>query len=414
MLPPHAWQPPDPVPPAADLRDGLHPDVLHLPQSGIEEVVAHGRHRQGLIPLWVGEGDLPTPAFIVEEAVRSFRAGETFYTEQAGIPPLRAAIARYMALTYGSPFAEATREFTPERFFVTVGGMHAIQIAVRLVAGAGDDIVVPTPAWPNFAGAIAAAGAAVVPCPMTFEGHGGAGRWRIDIEGLSRAIGPRTRALVINSPSNPTGWVAREADLAALLQLARHHGLWIIADEIYGRFMFDGSRAPSFHDVMEPDDRILFAQTFSKNWAMTGWRIGWLEAPPGFGPTIESLVQYSTSGVPVPHQRAAIVALEQGEAFLAEQIARAGRSRDVLCAALGAVDDVRFAKPEGAFYLFCGLEHASDSRALALRLIDEAGVGVAPGSAFGAAGEGFVRLCFARGPADMVEVSRRLAFALGH
>ena len=157
-------------------------------------------------------------------------------------------------------------------------------------------------------------------------------------------------------------------------------------------------RAPSFHDVMAPDDKILFVQTLSKNWAMTGFRIGWLEAPPELGAVIENLVQYTTSGVPVFNQRAATAALEQGETFLAWQIERCRRSRDILCEGLAKTGRVRFFKPEAAFYLFFSIDGFSDSRALALKLIDEAGVGAAPGSAFGPGGEGHLRICFARDP----------------
>ncbi|WP_237476616.1 pyridoxal phosphate-dependent aminotransferase [Lichenibacterium dinghuense] len=392
---------------APALLDHVRPEVRALPLSGIVEVFDYGRNRQGLIPLWVGEGDLPTPAFICDAAAASLAAGETFYTYQAGIPELRSAIADYMAEHYGRPFPGG--RFGPERFFATVGGMHALQIAVRITAGTGDEVLVPTPAWPNFAGALVAAGAAPVECPMRLEGEADHGRWRIAVEDLERALTPRTRVLVVNSPSNPTGWVATREELEELLGFARAHGLWIIADEIYGRFFHgDAPRAPSFHDVMRADDRVLFVQTFSKNWAMTGWRIGWLEAPPELGPAIENLVQYSTSGVPVATQRAAAVAIRGGEGLIRAQVDRARTNRDLLAAALRGTGRLRCALPDGAFYLFCGFDGVSDSRALALRLVDEAGIGVAPGSAFGAVGQGFVRLCYARRTADVDEVARRI------
>ena len=376
--------------------------------SGIVEIFNYGRGRQGLIPLWVGEGDLPTPDFICDAAARSFSQGETFYTGQRGLPELRAAIAGYMTRSYGTPFADAELPFTPERFFVTVGGMQALQIAFGLVTEPGDDILVPTPAWPNFRGAVSAAGAHAVDVPMVFSGDGPNGRWTLDMARLASAVTRRTRAIVINSPSNPTGWTATLQDLRDLLDLSRRHGLWIIADEIYGRLVYGAERAPSFHDVMEADDRVMFAQTFSKNWAMTGWRVGWLEAPQRFGSMIENLVQYSTSGVPVPLQRGALAAIEQGDTVLTAQVERARASRDLLSEALGRIGRVDFAVPDGAFYLFCRVRGFDDSRRLAFRLVDEAGLGVAPGSAFGDAGKGFIRLCFARDPGSMPEIARRL------
>lgn len=389
-----------PTPPTEFLP--IRPEAAAAPVSGIVDVVNHGRLRPGLIPLWVGEGDLPAPDFVREAAKRSLDAGETFYTWQRGIPELRDAIARYMSRLHG-------RTFSPERFFVTSGGMHAVQIAVRLVAGSGDEVIVPTPAWPNFRGALTVAGAAVVEVAMSLTARG----WHLDPAALAAAIGPRTRAIVINSPANPTGWTASRDEVATILALARERGLWIIADEIYGRFAYDpsvmvGARAASFHDVMAGDDRILFVQTLSKNWAMTGFRIGWLEAPQWLGQTIENLVQYSSSGASVFVQRAAVAALDEGEDYVAFQIERARQGREIVCNALSALDEVVLPAPPGAFYAFFAVRAAGDAQGLAIRLIDEAGVGLAPGSAFGAGAEHCLRLCFARDAGDLEEAMRRL------
>jgi aspartate/methionine/tyrosine aminotransferase len=385
------------------MRDDLRPAARAAPESGIVEVMNYGRPREGLIPLWAGEGDMPTPAFICEAATRSLAAGETFYTWQRGIPPLREALAQYHAGLYG-------RAFSPEEFFVTGSGMQAIQIALALTAGAGDEVVIPTPAWPNAAAAAGILGARPIEVPMGFGNDG----WTLDLDRLGASIGPRTRALVVVSPSNPTGWTATTADLASLLALARHHGLWIIADETYARYWYGkADRAPSFVDVMAADDRVLFVNTFSKNWAMTGWRIGWIMANPAIGQTIENLIQYSTSGVAPFMQRAACVALQRGEGFVAHQLARARAGRDIVCRALAATGRCRFAPPAGAFYVFFSVDGETDTRRLALRLIDEAGVGLAPGTAFGAGGDGFLRLCFARNAAELDAAARRLAVALG-
>lgn len=382
----------------SELLASLTPRALAAPPSGIVEVMNYGRMRQGLIPLWAGEGDLPTPEVVRAAAAKSLAEGETFYTWQRGIPELRAALARYHARLYGG-------DPSPDRFFVTASGMQSIQIALAALVGAGDEVIVPTPSWPNISAAVGIAGARAVDLPMSFDPSG----WRLDLDRLAAAITPATRAIFVNSPCNPTGWTASRDDLAALLDLARRHGLWIVADEVYGRFVWDGSaRATSFHDVAAPEDRVVFVNTFSKNWAMTGWRVGWIEAPAALGQVIENLIQYSTSGVAVFVQRGAVAALDEGEPFLAEQIARIAESRRILTEALAATGRVRFATPPGAFYLFFGVEGEDDTARLGLRLVDEADIGIAPGTAFGTAGAGWMRLCFARSPVEIAEATRRL------
>jgi aspartate/methionine/tyrosine aminotransferase len=387
---------------AASLADRLRREARGAPESGIVEAMNYGRGRDGLIPLWAGEGDLPTPSFICEAATRSLAAGETFYTWQRGIPELRQALARYHGKLYG-------REFSADEFYVVGSGMQAIQIVTALVAGAGDEVLIPTPTWPNAAGAAGIVGARPVEMPMSFGNAG----WSLDLDRLAAAVTPRTRALFIVSPSNPTGWTASREDLVALLALARRHGLWIIADETYARFWYgEGPRAPSFFDVMEPQDRILFVNTFSKNWAMTGWRIGWIAAHPSLGQVIENLIQYSTSGVAQFMQRAAVTAIERGESFVAHLIERARRGRDIACDGLGATGRCRFVPPAGAFYLFFSVDGETDTRRLVMRLIDEANVGMAPGTAFGAGGERFLRLCFARNAEQLAAAVGRVAAVL--
>lgn len=388
---------------ASPLLSSLRAEARETPPSGIVEIRSYGMGRPGLIPLWVGEGDLATPSFICEAATRSLAAGETFYTAQRGIPDLREALARYHTRLYGRPFSA-------ERFFVTCGGMQAVQIALRMVCGTGDEVIIPSPAWPNFAAAISLSGATPVFSPMSVQNR----HWTVDFDHMAAAITPRTRALFVNTPSNPTGWTASREELQALLDLARKHGLWIIADEIYGRFIFDGStRAPSFHDIMNEDDKIIFVQTFSKNWAMTGWRMGWIEASPVLGPVIENLIQFSTSGVPVFSQRAGIVALDRGDSFIDHQVSRAKANRDLFEKAFGQSNRLKFAHTEGAFYLFFSVEGENDTVALAKRLVDVAQLGLAPGTAFGPGGEKYLRLCFARRTDDIAETITRLEKFLG-
>ncbi len=378
---------------ADTIVDSLRRQAVLLPESGIVKVMNYGRNREGLIPLWAGEGDVPTPDFISDAAYASLQAGETFYTNQRGIPSLREALAAYHLKHY-------ERDMSPEHFFVTGSGMQAIQIAIQAVAGSGDEVVIPTPAWPNAAAAVQILGARPVSVPLEFSTQG----WRLDIDRMMRAVGPRTRAIVINTPGNPTGWVATREDIAAIIEFARARRIWVIADEVYGRYFYDGPRAPSFLDVMEPCDRVLLVNTFSKNWAMTGWRMGWVQAPVEIGQVLENLIQYNTSGVATFMQQAGIQALNEGEAFVAEQIERARRGRAIACEALARFDRVRFEWPPGAFYALFSIEGEDDTERLAHRLVDEANIGLAPGTAFGSGGEHFLRLCFARS-SDSLEVA---------
>lgn len=381
-----------------DLMAAVRPAAADAPSSEIIAAFNHGFGKPGLIPLWAGEGDLPTPRFIAEAAARSLEAGETYYTPSRGIPELRGALATYHERLYGKPF-------DPDRFFVTQSGMQAIQTAVSLTVGSGEELLVPTPAWPNISGAAAVMGARAVPVPMREEG----GRWMLTAPMLAAATTPRTRAVFINSPANPTGWTASRETLAKVLGFARERGLWIIADEIYARFVWTGeSRAPSFLDLSDPDDRIVYVNTFSKNWAMTGWRLGWLHAPLALKTTIENLIQYSTSGCATFLQRAGVVALEEGDRFVEHLVARARRGRDIVSEAFAGTNRVTYAAPDGAFYAFFRVDGLGSSRDASFRLIDEALVGTAPGTAFGSVGEGFVRVCFLRSEESLAEAMHRI------
>ncbi|CAM5301090.1 pyridoxal phosphate-dependent aminotransferase [Mycolicibacterium aubagnense] len=381
-----------------DLVETLRAEARAAPESGIVAVMNHGRGRDGMIPLWAGESDQPTPAFIADAASRALGNGETFYTWQKGIPEVRQALARYYERHFG-------RSFAPEEFILTGSGMHAIQLAIDAVAGKGDEVIYLSPAWPNFAAAAGISGAVPVPVVLDLTDND----WSCDVEKIAAAITPHTRAIFVNTPSNPTGWTADRETLQSILELARARGLWVIADEIYALFHYDGGRAPSFIDVMRDDDRILFVNSFSKNWSMTGWRVGWIKTHPSLQQVFENLIQYSTSGVAQFMQRGAVAALDEGDAFVARQVAHARQARDLVCGILRQTGKVRFAVPPGAFYLFFSIDGLGDSRAAAFDIVDHANVGLAPGTAFGAGGEKFLRLCFLRRLDQLEEAANRIA-----
>ncbi len=377
--------------------NSLSPRAVSAPESGIVEVVNYARGREGLLPLWVGEGDLPSPEFINKAAMDALAGGETFYTYQRGIPELRQALSDYYARHFGITLPV-------EHFYVTGSGMQAIQIAVQALTSPGDEFVYLTPSWPNIAAALEIAGARSVGVQLQFEG----GKWDVDLGRIEAAITSKTKALFVNTPSNPTGWTATREDLAAILALARKHDLWILADEIYARYYFAGDRAPSFLDVMDGDDKVMFVNSFSKNWSMTGWRVGWIVAPPQTGQVLENLIQYSTSGVAQFMQRGALAALNEGDAFVQSNIDKARQSRDILCDALISTNRVQTLKPDGALYAFLKIDGVTDSRRAAIDIVDKTGVGLAPGTAFGPGGELFMRACFLRNPAQIRTAAERL------
>jgi aspartate/methionine/tyrosine aminotransferase len=378
--------------------ESLSPQARQAPESGIVEILNYARNREGLIPLWVGEGDSATPQFIRDAATASLNAGHTFYTYQRGIPDLRRALSDYYNRHFGKRLSE-------DHFYVVVGGMQAIKLSIEAVAAPGDEVIYLSPAWPNLAAAVDLASARSVPVELDFRD----GAWHLDLDRIKAAITPRTKALFVNTPSNPCGWTATREDLAAMLGLARQHGLWIIADEIYALYHYKGGRAASFLDIMEDDDRILFVNSFSKNWSMTGWRIGWIVAPPAMGQVLENLVQYSTSGVPEFIQRGAVSALDDGDVVISENYEKALKSRDILCDALLATNRVITLKPDGALYAFLAIDGVTDSKKAAFDIVDKAGVGLAPGTAFGAGGQAFMRACFLRDPSQVAVAADRLA-----
>ena len=381
------------------LLAAITPQACNEPDSGIVKAAMHGFSKPGVIPLWAGEGNAPTPEPFARAASESLLRGETFYTWQRGIPELREALARYHTRHFG-------RTFSHENFFVTSGGMQAIQTTIQMVAGEGDEIIIPTPAWPNYAGPLRLQGSVPVEVPMDFLN----GRWRLDLDRLFAAIGPHTRAICINSPSNPVGWTAARDELIAVRDQCRKHGIWIFGDEVYSRFYYGGpheTRAPSFLDICDDEEMLLLANTFSKNWAMTGWRVGWLQAPKALGAAIERIIQYNSSGTAAFLQRGCVAALDHGEDFISGQVAKARANRDMAVKLLGRLPGVRFEIPKGAFYLFFAVDGMTDSTKATLRIIDEAGAGFAPGATFGPGGEGHLRMCYLRDPAKIEEALGR-------
>jgi aspartate aminotransferase len=379
---------------------GVRPVIEAMPFSRIGEVAMAGLGDPAVIPLWFGESDLPTPAFICEAATAALRQGHTFYTFKRGVPELRQAIAGYLSALHAAPVAA-------ERVIVTSSGMSGIMLMAQALIEPGDNMVILSPVWPNINDAVTALGGEARAVALTPSEEGG---WRLDLDRLLAACDGRTRAVFINSPGNPTGWVMRREEQRALLAASRRRGVWLIADEVYGRLLYTGARAaPSLLDLAAPEDRVVVINSFSKSWAMTGWRLGWLVAPREIQDVADKLVEFNTSGAPTFLQHAAVTALAEGEGFIAAMVARCRIGRDLVVAALQRFPRVRVAAPEGAFYAFPAIDGLTDSLAFAKMALARAKVGVAPGVAFGAGGEGHIRLCFASAPQRLAAALERLA-----
>jgi aspartate/methionine/tyrosine aminotransferase len=389
--------------PDAGLVQTLPERIRAMATSEIGMVADAGRHDPDVVKLWIGEGDLPTPDFVVEAAHRAMLAGETRYTYSRGIPRLHQALSDYHRRHWDVDVA-------PERFAVTAGGMNAVMQACQALLEPGDEIVIPVPAWPNLAEAARVNGAVPVTIPLRCAADG---RFSLPVEDIAAAITPRTRVVVVNSPSNPTGWVMPLADMQALLDLARDRGLWILADEVYAHFTYGNAIAPSFLQIATPSDRLIITNTFSKNWAMTGWRAGWMIYPEGLAETFANLGQYNTTSIPTFIQHACVAALEDGDGVIRTMVDRCAESRAIMVEGLSRLKGVTVSAPEGAFYLLAKVETAETSLDLAFRLLREAKVGVAPGTAFGPEGEGFIRICFAVSPDLARTAVARLAGVLG-
>ncbi len=351
-----------------------------------------------MIPLWFGESDQSTPTFIRESASAALDRGQTFYTPNAGMPVLRQALADYMNGLYSTQYRIANMT-------VSASGMLGVALAGQCVVAPGDTVVVPAPVWPNLPAVQQLLGAKVNRVPLRLEDE----RFTLDLDQLFDACDDKTRAMVINSPANPTGWVMSDADQQAVLDFCRQRGIWLIADEVYNRIVYDRPYAPTFADKIDPDeDRVLIVNSFSKTWAMTGWRLGWIAAPARFQPTLEMLTEYTNSCSFAPVQLAGVTALQEGEGFIKELVARYKAALDLLLDRFATLPRVTLPRPAAAFYAFFSVAGEPDSVAFGQRVLDEANVGLAPGLAFGPEGEGYMRLCFAVEPALLSEALDRM------
>ncbi len=357
----------------------------------------------GVLRLFFGESNLPTPEYIKQAAIRALQDGYTFYTENAGLPSLRLAIAGAYQRLHRVDLDPASE------IVVTASGVQALHLAIRCTLDPGDEALVLTPAWPNGSSSAMMANAVVRQIPHLLCGD----RYRVDFEALDAAVTPRTRLLVYTSPSNPLGWVATENEQRGLLEFARRHGLWLLADEVYDRLYYAaphlGDPVPSILRLAAREDAVIVVQSFSKTYCMTGWRVGWLVARRDLSAKATQLNEFIISHAPSFAQKAGETALSSGEEELVRMLERLEQNRDLCLDALRSMPGVTVPSPDGAFYLFPRVEGMSDSFAFCRQLLEETRVGIAPGVAFGAGGEGSIRICYAAERSILEPAMERLA-----
>lgn len=389
---------PEPISMTSDNRPAFRSVLSALTPNQGAEMLRYGWTKPGILSLAQGEGSLATPSFIAEATAKALQDGKTFYAPVLGIPELRQEISNYYANVF-------KMSIPTNRIFATSSGTTAMHLALTSVLDEGDEIIAVTPIWKNLLGAIELTQAKGVQVPLEHvDGQG----WTLDLEKLYGAVTHKTKAMLIVTPSNPTGWVMKSHEIKEVLEFARARGIWIIADEVYARTVFDGVRSASFLDHALPEDRLFVVNSFSKAWAMTGWRLGWLVGPANSENAVRDLALYDNMGPPTYAQYGAIAALRHGEPFIAEQTALWKSNRDLVMDRFISNGRIHMEKPEATFYAFFRVEGEPDCMSLVKRLIDESALSLAPGCAFGQCCAGWIRMCFAVSEPRMIDALNRL------
>ncbi|WP_035643295.1 pyridoxal phosphate-dependent aminotransferase [Bradyrhizobium sp. ORS 375] len=376
-------------------------DIISVPGSQIIQVARAAAARRGVAFLCFGESDVSSPASAQAALKRALDEGDTKYPDVRGIPELREAIASYLTALHA-------REVPEDRVQVVASGMAAISVALAFTVRAGDRVLVHGPVWPNILNAARLRQAQVTQVALRTDGSG---KFMLDMDELSSAL-PGHRVFILNSPNNPTGWTATREELQEILALCRRHDVWLISDEVYSRLVYSGAHAaPSLLDIISGDDRVVVCNSFSKTWAMTGWRVGWLVLPRGLRDPVANVVEVIHSGVAPFSQRGALAAIAD-HSFVRGFQRHCAAGRSLTADALSGLERIGYAVPDGSFFAFIRVDGMKNSLEFALTLVEKHGIAVAPGSAFGSTGEGYIRICFGLERARLSHALSRLRTAL--
>ena len=390
----------------------IRPAILAMQQNGIGTVSSLGLGNPDIIPLWFGETDLVTPAFIREAAKQALDEGRTFYSGARGIRPLRQAVAEFYRRVLGV-------EVDVARISLPGAATLALVTALECVVETGDNVVMVSPVWPSIFQAVQVIGGESRFVRLDEDWKASPACWRLDLQKLFDACDGRTKAIFIASPGNPTGWVMSRAEQQAVLDFARARGIAVISDEVYGTLVFgERQHAPSLLEIATEEDDVFIVNGFSKAWAMTGWRIGWLVHPKKLDQQMDVICIANNTGPAAFAQYGALAALSsEGDTFRGQMLAYCRAGRKVVQEFLATQNRMRWIEPEGAFYGFLQIEGMTDSLAFASDLVRRARVGVSPGSAFAPpedkASDSCIRICYAQNPDRLKEGLARLAKAVG-
>ena len=378
------------------MKDFVSKRIAQVPPSGIRRFFDIAATMQDVISLGIGEPDFVTPQPILKAGIRSLERGETHYTSNSGTLELRQAVARQLERLYGV-------RYDPEsEILITVGVSEALYLALTAVVEPDDEVIVPTPCFVSYQPEVVFAGGTPIPLPTRVEDE-----FQVTAEAVAARVTPRTKALLLGYPNNPTGAVMTRARLEAIAELAQERDLLVISDEIYDRLVYGGHRHVCLAGLAGMQPRTITLGGMSKNYAMTGWRIGYAAAPAPLLAAMRKIHQYTIMSAPTTAQAAAVEALDHGEEHVQKMVAEYDRRRRRIVSGLNELGLPAF-EPRGAFYAFPSIAAAGmDDETFAQKLLEEEKVAVVPGSAFGADG-GFVRCSYATAYEKIEEALERM------
>lgn len=379
-------------------RFGLSRDMQALPEHPSAKILELAAKRGNCIYLAQGNGSDPTPEFIQKAMHKAMEDGYTFYTPSPGLKPLREEIRAYYKRIYNF-------DMPLGRILVTPAASSANFLAQMSVLNPDDEIIIIAPVWQNLVGAAHLRSA--VPVEVLLD-QGQGGNWYLDLEKIYAAVTPKTRAILVNSPNNPTSWVMPEDQVKTLMNFCRQKNIWVIADEVYNRIVYEGKYAPSFVHHAGHNDKLLILNSFSKTWAMTGARLGWLIIPEELESTYYDLARYVHFCPASFVQHGGIAALRDGEEFIKKEVARFKRNADRTTAFLAQYPEIGFSKPIASFYAFFRLPDGMESGKFAEDLVTQQGLVLNPGLSFGDDSKGYMRMCIAVNEPVMEDALGRL------